>query len=98
MQVSAKQDGIVRTAVTIECMLGRAAERRVLVGFAPAHLLHSLSFADVLDEDTGRGYQRRFNSVHSLDFRKYIQKEKSSTIPLTLNARERIDGAWRLER
>ena len=40
----------------------------------------------------------RFNSAHSLDFRKYIQQEKSSTIPLTFNARERTDGAWRLER
>ena len=86
----------MRTAVTIECMLGRAAERRVLVGFAPAHLLHSLSFADVLDEDTGRGYQRRFNSVHSLDFRRYIQKPHSTTIPLTFNLRPRGDNAWRI--
>ena len=52
----------------------------------------------VLDEDTGRGYQRKFNATHSLDFWRYIQQEKSSTIPLTLNARERADGAWRLER
>lgn len=75
-----------------------SAGREVFLGFAPAKLLHLLSFADVLDEDTGRGYQRRFSATHSLDFRKYIQQEKSSTIPLTLNARERADGAWRLER
>lgn len=75
-----------------------SAGREVFLGFAPANILHSLSFADVLDEDTGRGYQRRFNPAHSLDFRKYIQQEKSSTIPLTFNARERRDGAWRLER
>ena len=35
---------------------------------------------------------------HSLDFRKYIQQERSATIPLTLNARQRTDDAWRLER
>lgn len=57
-----------------------------------------MSYADVLDEDTGRGYQRRFNAAHSLDFRKYIQGERSSTIPLTFNLRERSDGLWRVER
>ena len=65
------------------------------LGFAPARLLAALSFADVLDEDTGAGYQRRFNAKHSLDFRKYIQEEKSSTIPLTFNLRPRTDQAWR---
>ncbi len=64
----------------------------MLVGFAPAALLHTLSFADVLDEDTGRGYQRRFNSQHSLDFRRYIQKDNSATIPLTLNLRPGSGG------
>lgn len=77
-------------------MLGFSARRQVLVGFAPANLLHSLSFADVLDEETGRGYQRRFNPRHSLDFRKYIQGEAASTIPLTFNVRPRSDGAWHL--
>jgi DNA sulfur modification protein DndB len=84
--------------VTLEGILGMSAMREVFLGFAPANILHSLSFADVLDEDTGRGYQRRFNPAHSLDFRKYIQQERSSTIPLTFNARERGDGAWRIER
>jgi DGQHR domain-containing protein len=79
-------------------MLGASAHREVLVGFAPANLLHALSFADVLDEDTGRGYQRRCNPQHSLDFRKYIQQEGSSTIPLTFNVRPRSDGGWRLVR
>lgn len=76
---------------------GYSAHRRVLLGFAPANLLHSLSFSDVLDEVTGRGYQRRFNPQHSLDFRKYIQKENSSTIPLTFNLRPSNDEAWQLE-
>src|SRR4051812_16770769 len=82
--------------VTIECMLGTSAQRRVLLGFAPADVLHRLSFADILDEDTGRGYQRRFNPQHSLDFRRYIQKSQSATIPLTFNLRPRSDAAWRI--
>lgn len=77
--------------------VGASAQREVFVGFAPASLLYTLSFADVLDEDTGRGYQRRFNPKHSLDFRKYIQQEKSSTIPLTFNLRP-SPGAWEIKR
>src|SRR5262249_53988597 len=74
-----------------------SGHKKVLIGFAPAQLLHTLSFADILDEDTGRGYQRRFNPQHSLDFRRYIQHEDSSTIPLTFNLRPREDSAWTLE-
>lgn len=81
----------------IRGQLGASANRKVFMGFAPASLLYTLSYADVLDEDTGRGYQRRFNSQHSLDFRKYIQQENSSTIPLTFNLRPRSDGAWRVQ-
>src|SRR5712671_1205065 len=80
----------------IECTKGSSAQRQVLLGFAPASLLHKLSFADVLDEDTGRGYQRRFNSRHSLDFRHYIQRDNSATIPLTFNLRPRSDNIWRI--
>jgi len=82
--------------IEIECIIGQCAQRKVLLGFAPASLLHSISFADVLDEDSGRGYQRRFNPQHSLDFRRYIQKDKSATIPLTFNLRPRDDSAWRV--
>jgi DGQHR domain-containing protein len=78
----------------ISGQIGLSASRKVLLGFAPANLLYNLSFADVLDEDTGRGYQRRLNRQHSLDFRKYIQQENSSTPPLTFNLRPRSDGAW----
>lgn len=77
--------------VRVDCLIGHSAGRRVLMGFAPAKLLHAISFADVLDEDTGRGYQRRFNSQHSLDFRRYIKKEHSATIPLTFNLRPGSD-------
>lgn len=77
-------------------LVGYSANRRVFFGFAAANVLHALSFADILDEDTGRGYQRRFNPQHSLDFRKYIQLEHSATIPLTFNLRPHPDGAWHI--
>jgi DNA sulfur modification protein DndB len=79
----------------LEGIVGFSAHRKVLIGFAPANVLHSLSFADALDEETGRGYQRRFTPKHSLDFRKYIQQKDSSTIPLTFNVRP-PEGPWRL--
>jgi len=75
---------------------GVSAQKRVVLGFAEAKTLCNLSFPDILDEDTGRGYQRRFNPQHSLDFRRYIQSAGSSTIPLTLNLRPRTDSAWEL--
>jgi DGQHR domain-containing protein len=82
--------------VELDCIRGFSAQRPVLLGFAPASLLKKLSFADVLDQDSQRGYQRRFNVQHSLDFRRYIQTERGSTIPLTLNIRPREDNAWKL--
>jgi DGQHR domain-containing protein len=82
--------------VSIDGQLGQSGDRRVFLGFAPADLLHSMSFADVLDEDTGRGYQRRFNAQHSLDFRKYIQRQHASTIPLTFNLRPAFSQNWRI--
>lgn len=78
----------------LRCILGKSAGKEVLLGFAPAALLHALSFADILNEDTGRGYQRRFNSQHSVDFRHYIQQSGNSTIPLTFNLRPQPSGAW----
>ena len=74
---------------------GSSGHRRAVVGFAPASLLAELSFADVLDESAGRGYQRRFSNEHSLDFRRYIQTKGSTTPPLTFNLRPRTDGAWK---
>ncbi|MGN7126740.1 DGQHR domain-containing protein [Methylorubrum thiocyanatum] len=81
--------------VSIDCMSGCSAGRPVLLGFARADTLHALSFADVLDEATGRGYQRRVNIQHSLDFRRYIQRDESATIPLTFNLRPG-SGRWRV--
>ena len=81
--------------LVLDCVSGRSASRPVLLGFAPARLLQEISFADVLDEGTGLGYQRRLNPQHSLDFRRYIQRDGSATIALTFNLRP-SDGAWRL--
>ena len=78
--------------------IGASAGRKVLLGFAPARVLYSLSFADVLNEDSGQGYQRRFNPKHSLDFRMYTQQKNSSTIPLTFNLRPRSDGGWKIQK
>ena len=82
--------------IVIECLRGHSAHRPVLLGFAPADLLYKLSFADVLDESSGHGYQRPFNERHSQDFRRYIKKPESSTIPLTLNLRPSTKRKWRI--
>jgi DNA sulfur modification protein DndB len=87
---------LVADQVVLRCLRGASADRDVLLGFAPARLLHAMSFADVLDEQSGQGYQRRFNAQHSLDFRRYIQRPQSATIPLTFNLRPRDDDAWRV--
>jgi DNA sulfur modification protein DndB len=84
--------------VSIPGLLGRCGSVEVFLGFAPARLLHSISFADVLNEDTGEGYQRPPNRKHSLDFKKYISQPGSSTIPLTFNLRKETEKNWRLER
>jgi len=61
-------------------IVGVCGRRKVFMGFAPANLLHSLSFADVLNEDTGEGYQRKFSQKHSLDFRRYIRGHERPVI------------------
>lgn len=82
--------------VRIPCIKALSAGRAVLMGSAPASLLCRHSFPDILDEATGEGYQRPFNERHSLDFRRYIQAEGSSTIPLTLNLRPECRDGWRI--
>lgn len=84
------------TPTVINCLRGRSAHRSVLLGFAPADLLYKLSFPDVLDEDSGQGYQRPFNDRHSQDFRHYIKELDSSTIPLTLNLRAPAEDNWNI--
>jgi len=84
--------GIIR----IPGLIGRSANREVFIGFASSKVLHSVSFVETLDEETGRGYQRRFSHKHSLDFRKYVQTQNSSTIPLTFNLRPSRSNEWKL--
>lgn len=83
--------------ISISGIIGRCGERDVFIGFAPASILAQVSFADLLDESTGRGYQRRFHREHSLEFKKYIQQPNASTIPLTFNLRPDHSQHWKLE-
>lgn len=80
--------------IEIDGVAGRCGAREVFLGFAPANVLYVSSFADVLDEDTGAGYQRPRNRIHSLDFKRYISQPDSSTIPLTFNLRKEMKKDW----
>ena len=82
--------------ITIPCLRGTSASKEVLLGTAKARDLCRWSFADILDEASGTGYQRPFNARHSADFRRYIAQPGSTTIPLTLSLRKSRPG-WRLE-
>lgn len=83
---------------TIEGIIGKCGAYEVFLGFASAGQLHSLSFPDVLDESTGRGYQRERDIQHSASFRNYISRPDSSTITLTFNLRPDRKKGWSLER
>lgn len=83
---------------TIHGIIGKCGAYEVFLGFSSANILHSLSFADVLDEATGRGYQRPRDVQHSASFRSYITRPDSSTITLTFNLRPDRPKGWTLER
>ena len=89
---------VADNCVRLDGLLGRCGDREVFLGFASAAQLSRLSFSDVLDETTGAGYQRRFCSDHSLAFKRYIQGEGATTIPLTFNLRQGTPQRWSLER
>lgn len=86
-----------QTALEIEGQVGFCGQRKVFTGFALAGDLARASFADVLDETTGRGYQRRMSREHSLEFKRYIQQPGATSIPLTFNLRESLSEHWTLE-
>ena len=88
------QDAPQLNELTLDCLLGSSGQRRVAMGFAAACDLHRASFADVLDETTGEGYQRRFNTAHSLDFRRYIQTPGGTSTPLIFNLRPNRGHVW----
>jgi DNA sulfur modification protein DndB len=78
--------------------IGRCGDREVFMGFEKASLLHKLSFADIFDENTGAGYQRRFNRDHSMSFKRYINNDGATTIPLTFNLRPERSLNWEVIR
>jgi DNA sulfur modification protein DndB len=82
--------------VELSGVFGKCGSLDVFLGFAPARLLYSLSFADILDEASGEGYQRPRNRRHSLDFKQYISRQGTSTIPLTFNLRSELSHAWEI--
>ena len=84
--------------IEIRGLLGRSGDREVFLGFSAAADLVNLSFADVLDEATGGGYQRPFMREHSLEFKRYIQQPGATSIPLTFNLRSESPQRWRLQR
>lgn len=86
-----------RNTAEIWGQLGYCGSIQVFLGFALAKDLYQFSFSDVLNEDTGVGYQRPFDKRHSLDFKKYIKQPSSSTIPLTFNLRKDLSHLWTIE-
>ncbi|NBK26135.1 MAG: DGQHR domain-containing protein, partial [Spirochaetia bacterium] len=82
---------------TVDGVLGICGGLSAFLGFAPANILRQVSFADVLNEETGEGYQRPYNRQHSLDFRKYIAFPKASTVPLVFNLRSESGDNWSVE-
>jgi len=82
--------------IEIPGQLGYSGGQRVFIGFASGSLLCRLSYADVLDEQGGVGYQRRISREHSLAFKRYIQGEGATTIPLTFNLRTSHAAHWQL--
>ena len=84
-------------SIELKGILGANGDVNCFIGFAPANLLYQHSFADVLDEKSGKGYQRRFNDKHSFDFRNYIQEKGSSTVPLTFNLKQECAKYWRIK-
>ena len=79
-------------------IIGKCGHLNAFIGFAPAKNLYNYSFADVLNEDTGTGYQRPMNRVHSKSFCQYMEMPGTSTIPLTFNLRPDLSKYWSLRR
>jgi DNA sulfur modification protein DndB len=80
----------------IKGIKGKCGWKEVFLGFAPANILFAHSFSDIFDEETGLGYQRQRDRAHSINFKKYIMNETSTTIPLTFNLREELEQGWEI--
>ncbi|RLB77956.1 MAG: hypothetical protein DRH06_02745 [Deltaproteobacteria bacterium] len=81
----------------INGLIGKCGDLDVFVGFATASHLSDHSFADILQEETGLGYQRPYSKRHSLDFKKYISLPGASTPPLIFNLRSELSSGWKIE-
>lgn len=81
----------------INGVIGKSGGLSVFMGFESAAALIALSFTDILNEDTGEGYQRPYNKAHSIDFKNYITRPSSSTPPLTFNLRNEYAASWTIE-
>lgn len=86
------------SSISINGIIGKCGNLEVFLGFARANILYSCSFADILNEDTGNGYQRPKNPTHSRSFRQYILQPGTSTIPLTFNLRPDLARYWSLKK
>lgn len=80
----------------ISGILGVCGQQQVFLGYASASFLCEYSFAEILDENTGLGYQRPINKQHSRDFYKYITQPDSSTVPLVFNLRSELSNHWEI--
>jgi len=78
-------------------IMGKSGKLDVFIGFATASCLSGYSFADILHEETGQGYQRTYNKRHSLNFKKYISLPGASTPPLIFNLRRDLSSFWSIE-
>ena len=83
--------------IKIQGQVGQCGDFKVFLGFASSKVLSKISFADVLNEDTGEGYQRPRNKKHSKDFKEYIVRAGTSTIPLTFNLRKDYSKNWKIK-
>lgn len=79
-------------------IIGSCGDHKVLLGIASAKDLFKFSFADVLNDDTGKGYQRPYNKKHSTDFKKYILSPNTSTVPLIFNLRKELGHLWTISK
>ena len=88
----------INTSISFWGIHGKCGKLDVFLGFAPARTLFTCSFADILNEDTGQGYQRPKNLSHSRNFKHYISQPNTSTIPLTFNLRPNLSKYWHLDK
>jgi len=88
------ETGADEITYTFNVLRQHCGQLPVVLGAAPARVLASLSFADILDEEREVGYQRPFDLRHARDFHAYIHRPAATTIPLTFNLRR--ETGWNL--